>query len=200
MSGIWIYPKNGYICPIFGYGVCMAELKKINESIVELFKNCSEFSRNETRDAEVLIEKYMELINARTPELFLKQFNSPVQREYSEFDVLILSIHEIMAKELEEIEKLLVRVENAVSSFQDIGYSLLQEIMERLYAFGIVLSVCNIGEKLKILDMLYRIFGIILYFRITQHAYLIRFAKILLRATAGKSENHIYCFWKFYCI
>lgn len=91
----------------------------------------------------------MELINARTPELFLKQFNSPVQREYSEFDVLILSIHEIMAKELEEIEKLLVRVENAVSSFQDIGYSLLQEIMERLYAFGIVLSVCNIGEKLK---------------------------------------------------
>ena len=191
MSGIWIYPKNGYMCPIFGYGVRMAELKKINESIVELFKNCSEFSRNETRDAEVLIEKYMELINARTPELFLKQFNSPVQREYSEFDVLILSIHEIMAKELEEIEKLLVRVENAVSSFQDIGYSLLQEIMERLYAFGIVLSVCNIGEKLKILDMLYRIFGIILYFRITQHACLIRFAKILLSHCGQIRKSYI---------
>ena len=185
------YIQNGYICPIFGYGVRMAELKKINESIVELFKNCSEFSRNETRDAEVLIEKYMELINARTPELFLKQFNSPVQREYSEFDVLILSIHEIMAKELEEIEKLLVRVENAVSSFQDIGYSLLQEIMERLYAFGIVLSVCNIGEKLKILDMLYRIFGIILYFRITQHACLIRFAKILLSHCGQIRKSYI---------
>lgn len=169
----------------------MAELKKINESIVELFKNCSEFSRNETRDAEVLIEEYMELINARTPELFLKQFNSPVQREYSEFDVLILSIHEIMAKELEEIEKLLVRVENAVSSFQDIGYSLLQEIMERLYAFGIVLSICNIGEKLKILDMLYRIFGIILYFRITQHACLIRFAKILLSHCGQIRKSYI---------
>ncbi|MDE5681740.1 MAG: hypothetical protein K2I05_05370, partial [Mailhella sp.] len=168
----------------------MAE-EKINESIVELFKNCSEFSRNETMDAEKLIEEYMELINSRTPELFLKQFNSPVQRKYSEFDRLILSVHEIMAGELEEIEKLLVRVENAVSSFQDIGYSLLQEIMERLYAFRIVLSICNIGEKLKILDMLYRIFGIILYFRITQHACLIRFAKILLNHCGQIRKSYI---------
>lgn len=159
----------------------MTDFEELNTKVVQLFANCKEVSDDTGSTAEILIKNYLQLIEARTADLFLEEFNSSAPKKYSDFDNLILSLHKILAAELDEIETLLVYAENSVSSFQNTVSSILNKIMDSLYNLHIFLPLCNIGEKLKILDILYRLFGIILYFRTIQCPKLLEFTELLLK-------------------
>ena len=166
----------------------MTDFEELNKRVAALFENCREVSGDSSNNAELLIKNHIQLIEARTADLFLEEFNSSSPKKYSDFDTLILSLHKILAAELDEIEKLLVYAENSVSSFQNTVSSILNKIMDSLNNLRIFLPLCNIGEKLKILDILYRLFGIILYFRITKCQKLIEF---LLKYNGQMRKSYI---------
>lgn len=169
----------------------MTDFEELNKRVAALFENCREVSDDSSNNAELLIKNHIQLIEARTADLFLEEFNSSSPKKYSDFDTLILSLHKILAAELDEIEKLLVYAENSVSSFQNTVSSILNKIMDSLNNLRIFLPLCNIGEKLKILDILYRLFGIILYFRITKCQKLIEFTEILLKYNGQMRKSYI---------
>ena len=94
----------------------MTDFEELNKRVAALFENCREVSGDSSNNAELLIKNHIQLIEARTADLFLEEFNSSSPKKYSDFDTLILSLHKILAAELDEIEKLLVYAENSVKS------------------------------------------------------------------------------------
>lgn len=169
----------------------MTHIDRLNKRVSSLFEECGELVFEKNNSAEALICEYLPLITERTPYLLIEEFNTTDEIEHSAVDRLILSLHKIIADELTETDKLVVHVENTVSSFQQIVFPLLQEIAERLFSIKMFLPICSIGEKLRILDMLYRLFGIALYFRITQNALLMDFTKILLTHCGEIRESYV---------
>lgn len=90
----------------------MTDFEELNIKVVQLFANCKEVSADTGNTAELLIKNHLQLIEARTADLFLEEFNSSAPKKYSDFDNLILSLHKILAAELDEIETLLDTVVN----------------------------------------------------------------------------------------
>lgn len=158
----------------------MVQADRLNKNVSLLFEECEELVFDKSKSAEELICENLDLINERTPRLLIEEFNTADEINHSPLDRLVLSLHRIIAKELSAMDNLLVYVENTVSSFQQSVFPLLQEIEKRLSSIKMFLPICSIGEKLRILDMLYRIFGIALYFRITENFLLVDFTKSLL--------------------
>lgn len=169
----------------------MAQLDRLNKSVSSLFEECEELTFDRGKSAEELICSHLTLITERTPYLLIEEFNTTDEIQHNAVDKLILSLHKIIAEDLTTTEKLLVYVENTVSSFQQIVFPLLQEIAERLFSIKMFLPICSIGEKLRILDMLYRLFGIALYFRITHNALLMEFTKILLTHCSEIRKSYV---------
>ena len=54
----------------------MTDFEELNKRVAALFENCREVSGDSSNNAELLIKNHIQLIEARTADLFLEEFNS----------------------------------------------------------------------------------------------------------------------------
>lgn len=171
---IEIFMQTGILAPS-GYDVLtspeLLNVEEINASLVLLAQVSTSIDVSSKLDAVSLLRK----------DTFFA----------SNVDSTILILQNKCLEELFAIEKIIFYAEQEVGTFHDNkGFVLLENVIEKLYAFKILLPFCQFTEISKFSMLLFRVISIFIYFKIPYKQELIDIARFLNSDHAHNNKRY----------